>query len=558
VPNSIKIRLMKMRLSLRAFLIFSPVSILAVIFADFDTSDSFRDIILELILGVIATAALGSVLLVFYPLWSRMKPSWARFIVLALVIAIGGAVRGFTIFELGPLFEFYGGTELFGRVANSISTTILWLVILSLFIDSTMQFQRKFSDLIGELFARRAGVIQLSAKGSVLSDIQQDLRKLQQDIPEGELRDEELEKIAKTLRIDVVEKIKSHSKELWAIKGAKPPTLKLFPMIRVAIGQLRYSAVFLMAFYGLAGIGNLSSAVGSVEALWRVSITLGVIWLVDLGYRKVLSRQSRPPIWVNLSYLLALGTIVLFPMGLAGFFLSESTLGFLYLIPLVVLTASIPVLESTLRISQAARDELLDNLVELRDSANSIDFPSSGPQRYSNSALASYLHNSLQAELQSIAYALERAASSPDHVGLGRASLERMRALASRSLDEEFESFLDLPLGHLNKVISAWQGILRINLEWENSQMDSGNPKIVTVVQIIEEVASNAVTHGEATSLQVSVSRDGEDFIIEISSNGKNVTPSKPGSGSVWLKGFIDEQMFFDRASRSEGLKFRV
>jgi signal transduction histidine kinase len=558
VPNSIKVRLMKMRLSLRAFLIFSPVSTVAVVFADFDISDTVIDIVLELTLGVIATAALGTVLWVMYPIWNRIKPGWERFSLLAFVITLGGAVRGFVIFELGPLFAFDGGTQLIGRVANSMSTTFLWLVILSLFIDSTVKFQRKFSNLMGELFVKRAGELQVNAQSTVLNDVQQGLRRLQEQIPEGDLGDDELEKIAQKLRVDVVEKIKAHSRELWAIKGAKPPALRLLPMIGVAIGQLRYSAGFFMAFYGLAGIGNLSSAVGPLEALWRVSLTLGVIWIADFGYRRVLLKKTNPSPLANLTYLLVLGVIVLFPMGLAGYFLSASAWGFIYLIPLVILTASIPVLESTLRISQDVRDELLSDIIDLRDSGISVHSSGSEGQRYSNLALASYLHNSLQAELQSIAHALERAASQPEHVGLGRASLERIRALASKSLDEEFETFLDLPLEHLRKVIEAWAGILSIQLNWEDAESHFGNPKMVTVVQIIEEVASNAVTHGEATFLQVSVSSEDADFVIQISSDGRNVSSSKPGSGVIWLEGFVDEQTQFDSTPPPESLRFRV
>lgn len=547
-----------MRLSLRAFLIFSPISTVAVIFADFDTSDTFIDIFLELTLGLIATAALGLTLLVMYPIWNRIRPSWKRFTILAFVLTLGGAVRGIVIFELGPQFSFDSGTQLFGRVANSMSTTILWLIILSLFIDSTVKFQRKFSTLMGELFVRRAGELQVNARTTVLSDVQQDLRKLHEEIPEGELGDGDLERIAKKLRVDVVEKIKAHSKELWAIKGANPPALKLLPMIRVAIRQLRYSVGFLMTFYGLASIGNLSSAVGVVEALWRVSVTLGVIWIADFGYRRLLLTNSNLSPWANLIYLFVLGVVVLYPMGLVGYFLNSSPLGFIYLIPLVAVTASIPVLESSLRISQAARDELLRDLIDLRDSELSMSLSDISHQRFSNSALASYLHNSLQAELQSIAHALERAASQPEHVGLGRASLERIRALASKSIDEEFETFLDLPLEHLMKVIKAWEGILSIQLNWDDAASHFGNQKIVTVVQIIEEVASNAVTHGEATFLHVSVTSEGVDFLIEISSDGRNVRPSKTGSGAIWLEGFSDEKLSFDSTPRPESLRFRV
>lgn len=159
-------------------------------------------------------------------------------------------------------------------------------------------------------------------------------------------------------------------------------------------------------------------------------------------------------------------------------------------------------------------------------------------RRVSNTDLASYLHNSLQSEIHGIIFALEGAATNPDKVELGRSSLARLRILTQRSLDEEFRAFASVPLHHLNQVVEGWKGILDISLDWNPPESMAGDSRVPTVVQIIQEVASNAAVHGGATKLDVVVAVEGGAFHVILVSNAPEVVPPVTGQGTSWLQSF--------------------
>jgi hypothetical protein len=540
VPESIWSRLKRLRISYQAFALFSPVSILAPVFGDFRASDTFLDLALELTLGLIATGTLGLTLLLLSPVWRNIPPSWIRLVVITIVIVMGGTARGFVLYHLGPILSFDVDTDLVGRILNSITSTYLWLTILSLFIEARDNFRSRFAAVVSQLIAVNSSKYSNSHKSELLNDVERSLRELQDWIPR-KFNQGDLFEIASRLRTEVVERIRAHSSDLWEIRSVEAPGIRFAPLLRLATSRLNYSLGFLLGFYGIAGIGNLSSYIGFQNATIRVSIALVVLATAHLIYRKAIDKMLAPQLWLNLGYVLFLGSIVLVPMGFIELFASGSVLAIGYLLVLVALTAAIPVLESTLRISEIAREELLEFVSSLKDLQVEPGFRSMHPSAYPNARLASFLHNSLQAELQGIAFALERASVQPGNVGLGKATLERLRLLSARSLDQDFAEFESQPLGHLTRVIQGWRGILEIELDWTIDQGLMSDPKLGTVVQIIEEVASNSVTHGEATNLKAVVTVKDSGFQVRITNNGKWISNASQGFGSAWLRSFARE-----------------
>lgn len=554
MAKSIWVRLQNLRLSLRAFLLFMPVSLLAPTFGDFKVSDSTLDLFLELTLGVISTLTLGGVLLLFHPFWKSIEPSRTRLALISASILLGGAARGIVIHFLGPAFAFDVQTELLGRVLNSLSTTFLWLTLLALFVEAADSFKRRFAVLMEQLLADRAFNHSKTRQVQVLGDVEQRLKSLRSEIP-GRPDTEVFSEVASKLRSQVVGKIRAHSSELWEIRSMKTPRLKISQVLKLAVERLDYSLSFLIVFFGIASLGNLSSSIGFSDALLRVSLALLTLTVSHLIYTRFVTRTVRDHFWANLIYVLAIGLIVLVPIGFIEFFLSSSVLAVAYLPFLVLVTASIPVLESSLRISEVAREELLLMVSKQNDLKGQESSDADFMDQYSSSRLAAFLHNSLQSEIQSIAFALEKASSQPEHVGLGRATLDRLRSLSLRSLDEDFAAFQDQPTDHLDRVIEGWRGILEIKLDWLVDESAKADPRLGTVVQIIEEVASNAVTHGEATQLSAVVVGDSSSFEVRITNNGTKLVDGKTGSGSAWLQSFA---IAGQKTSPSAELVFRV
>jgi hypothetical protein len=306
----------------------------------------------------------------------------------------------------------------------------------------------------------------------------------------------------------------------------------------------------------VVGIPNVGSVVGLVEATWRVLLAAAVLVVWHAAYGKLVVPRIAPGFRTHIFYLLSLGVVVQIPMGVPWYLFDRSALAPIFMLLLTVPIAALPVADSALRLAELARGEVLDILENPGPRGGAGEASPNGA--VPSSSLAAYLHNSLQSEIQGIILALKVAASRPDQIHIGQASLQRLRLLSNRSLDEQFASFTALPIEHLHQVIAGWQGVLDISLEWELDTEGESDPRIATVVHIIEEVASNAAVRGGATTLQARVANDDGGYFVTCSSNAPLALEGGVGLGSTWLESFVEEGKTIRHSRESTSQTFRV
>ncbi len=547
-------RLLELRLSTKSFALFSIVSVGAIPVGDFTATDTAADVFLEILLGVLATAVLG---LYLWPLWTLMLKTMPagsrRFIAILVAFAGGGVLRGLTIHYLGPAFNFDVDTVLLQRIGNSVATTVVWLTVFSLFTQATNDFSARYKTLMGGIIAARQRKLTPAELSGILGSLEAGLRGVILPAEKGNYTERQLTQLASALRLEILGKIRDHTRGLWVLEGVEVPRLRFFPLLKLALGRLEYSWVFFSLVFGIVGVANLATIIGFPEAAWRVAIAVGVIYGSDHVFRRVIRPFSQSRWDVHAGFLLAVGVLVMVPLGFFEFFLVGSGWSAIYLLVLAVPTALIPVMGSTLVLAQVARKELLSEL----ETFNSSNIREGNGSR-SGADLASFLHNSLQSEIHSIIFALEGAATDPTKVALGRSSLERLRLLANRSLDEQFDSFRAVPLEHLAQMVEGWRGILDVSVEWLPDSDVDDDPRVPTVVQIIQEVASNAVVHGGATALDVSVKVEGDDFVVSLVSNAPNSSRREAGQGDRWLESFAVASSKPSAPADHTSLEFRV
>lgn len=539
-------RLVALRVTPWAGVLFSVLSIAAVPFADIAPGDTPSDVVQELTLGLIATLGLWAIV---WPgiliIRSAMRPGWGRQVAIVVVITLGGALRGVVIFSWGAMLSFESDASLVLRLMNSVTTTVVWLVVLSLFTHAGASFKRRYGTLFRQVALARASTASNSEVSKILGGLEASLRGLEVAPVDEALAQDEMARIAAQLERDTVGRIREHSKDLWSFGSRNVPRLRFLPLLRLAVERLDYSVGFVVIVFVVLGIPNVASVVGLGEATWRVLLAALVILSGHFLYWLVVVPRMRAGFGSHLVYLVTLGALVQIPMGLPWYLLENSSAAPLFSALLVIPIAALPVLDSTLRLAELARDEVLSALQGPADDHQSDPLdrglsPALSAQRpISRASLAAYLHNSLQSEIQSIILALKSAASDPTKVDIGQASLQRLRVLTSRSLDEEFSSFTSVPREHLDQVIAGWKGILDISLQWRVESRHDDDPRVATVVQIIEEVASNSAVHGRATTLVVSVSREGGDFVVSVETDSPDVAVRAPGQGSQWLDAYL-------------------
>lgn len=549
-------RLRSLQIRPIAGILFSIVSVVALPFGDLAIGDGAMDVLREVALGLIATAVLWVVVAPGLVFLRRRRTTWSRQALLLAVLIAGGIARGLVILSLADSFGFVSNAGVGQRLANSVSTTVLWLGVLSLFVDAAARFSSRYEAAFTGLALARASTISDSAVAKILGHLESGLRSVELPSLDESLAREEMARVASSLEGDIIARIKSQSRELWSFSRADKPRLRLVPLLRLATERLDYSLGLVVAIFGTVWSVSLASTVGAVEALWRVGAAVLLLVVMDRGFRRLRRKTGLNRLWPSALYLITLGILVQIPMGVAVYAIENTSFAPLVILLLILPTAALPVMDSTLNLADSAREDLLKTVLSIETGSAAKGQPATR----STSELASYLHNSLQSEIQSIVVALKSASSDPSRIDVGKASLERLRIIASKSLDEEFAAFSKAPLDHLAQVMKGWEGILEIELSWRTKREQRSDPRVATVVHIIEEVASNAAVHAGATKMDVLVTYDNDNdrFGIRISSNKGLGSIKVRGQGSSWLGQFVGESRHQSSTRSSYEVTYQV
>lgn len=560
VPKTFIRRVQAIELSYQSFAYFSVISILAVPIGDLRAGSSLTVVGLQLAVGIIATAIAATVVFAGWAVIARTQlTGLTKVLALVLLLVSAGAVRGIAIYWLLLTVEVDSIRDLGSRIVASIVTTLVWLIMLSLFESVAAEFSRNYLTVVQKLLRHREAALDVSERASALQQIQAELERIDVPLETDRVAQPQLSALAQQLRADLLVQVRQIGHELWAVKTVDYPRLRVLPMLKLAVAHLHYSFSFVATTWGIFSFTYVANDLGPLRALVQVSASLVLFAVLHTLYTRFLKSWANSRPLVNVAYLLIVGFLVGVPNGIFDSF--QDGLGWgSFLFSLIVLaTAAIPVIESALNISDQARQKFIADLVSLLPRAQS---PGPGhtpgqtiaPTAASREQLASFLHNSLQAEIRGIIASLEAGAQHPQQVDAGRASLGRLRSLVSRSLDQDFTSFHQAPQDHLLRVVEGWRGILDLSVSWRIPQDALKDHRLPVIVQIIEEVASNSVVHGAATELRVDVGTDAGDFIISITHDGTEPPEHEGGEGLTWLSQYYNEPFVGPQGTR----EFRV
>jgi signal transduction histidine kinase len=263
------------------------------------------------------------------------------------------------------------------------------------------------------------------------------------------------------------------------------------------------------------------------ESIWRTStyIVISGIGLWLFQYVQVKGYG----VWVNYLFLISMGTLPIYGSevlaALFDFKQNFFAASFITPVPIAVI-----IVLSLLKLTQKDRRFLLNLLQQkegeiFKQTAQGLDAE--------KRQLASYLHNSFQSELLSLSSQLAAAAVSKDKDQTA-SILQRVSAVAQRSLTDDLSRMNQEPLERLNEVIESWKNLLQIELHVPQEVLIRKLNSHV-FLQTVEEVSSNAYRHDKATKVTIT-SEPGEiGTRIFFQSNGVQPISKSKGMGSNWL-----------------------
>lgn len=151
--------------------------------------------------------------------------------------------------------------------------------------------------------------------------------------------------------------------------------------------------------------------------------------------------------------------------------------------------------------------------------------------------LAGLLHGRVQSRLLGCAMAIEFAGDDPSSL---QAALDRTSAV----LAEDWYQGLgdDSTKGSILDVLITWNGVAQVEVAGDRWLMSSKDPDLVAVV---EELVANAIRHGGARRVEVTVERDGSDRIVTVVDDGIGGPMTRPGLGTTLLErvGAVDRRI---------------
>ena len=147
---------------------------------------------------------------------------------------------------------------------------------------------------------------------------------------------------------------------------------------------------------------------------------------------------------------------------------------------------------------------------------------------------AGVLHGPVQTKLVACAMAIEHAAEAGDVIAVNQA-LVQARAVLEQPVPALAADLHSTIAAEVQRKAALWRGLVDITIDLEPAVAAVGGQLAKDVGAVVEEGIANAIQHGAATEVHVSITHQGNQVIIRIVDNGSGATDGRAGLGSQLL-----------------------
>jgi len=148
-----------------------------------------------------------------------------------------------------------------------------------------------------------------------------------------------------------------------------------------------------------------------------------------------------------------------------------------------------------------------------------------------NKDLAQYLHGNLQSRLLATAFAIETAGAISNDIELS-AQLEVARQALARPFDHYFEMMQNSFTAEIKNLTDHWGALLLTSLVFSSSDDQFSENESRAALLCIEEGLANALHHGHASEVAITVTTTKTMHVLSLIDNGIGPTSGLPGLGS--------------------------
>lgn len=528
-------------ISPRLLAFYAPLSFTAVPVALIQVEIQAADL---LALAAIVTAVACALLALLIPIDRALKLTGAtRVVFFTGYVMMVGALRGVALVVTAGLLGINDPVDLATRLINSILNTSFWVLILAgllaLVRENIERYEQHFAEktleAAGQIEASKNLVTQQIDSMPQLLVLKENLKRVLSNLDISRFSERDLLLAATVIKSEVENSLRPFSHKIWFSEALTRPRLRGSGLLSEAISRPQFapltSALVLSVWFGIGALSVLSPIAAVTGAL-----ATGLSAFAIAAIAKVIAKAAPANLLLGLgllgisSALIYLGTVLSVIAAESeqltiNVFVSGALFPAANFLVLVITSLSLQI-----RATYQVIDGLLDSAASLANSRLRSEF-------------ASYLHNSLQAELSSLALQLEKAAAGSGDSD--QAVRDRLAELSRRSIGEDFASRALRPRDRLTKVAAAWEGIIEIRL-LENPLSGIQESVLPVVLELIEESIANAVRHASASWIEFKFEPEAKGCLATITSPGQSQGKGVESLGSSWLKANAKELSVVD------------
>jgi signal transduction histidine kinase len=476
---------------------------------------------------------------------TNRKPNWWLTVV---AFFVAGALRGLAVWSVGRAWGIIPDSDLLFRVTSGFLLVLGGMSTLAIYEASRIKQEEQLAALqlqttrLDELrggIRERIRISQEELVEKVRGILQPIVAQLRTDLKSADAKS-----AVNTIQNAVDQLVRPLSREMGSagsdfeksiVEGARATSARRLKETwpkRVQVSSMMVPALAVFATMTTAP-GPLALYVPAVAFLAFLTVT--VLVFAVFQFTRAVTAGLWLPVWVAFIFSLApaalaplLAKTVLDALG----WVTPSANWFQFGLVLAS-TVVIAFLMQLVRTQRAGHEQKLRNVVRDLSVLNS---QLRQEVWFNRRRTAAVLHGPIQASLYASAMRINPAEKlSPEMVE----AVERDIATALAKLDgsnmiEPFESVMA-------QIQEVWEGVAEVRLEaipGELKHVFENNPTASSCsLEIIREAVSNAVKHGKASIIEVSIRLTGESFLsIEVRNNGKMVPADKrAGYGSEIL-----------------------
>lgn len=530
-------------------LILIPLGVIAVLTSQAGTISTWRELLQWSLVGlggvVTGSLWLAALSIPFHALFWRAQAPRSRAFLVIMTAATTGAAFGVGIWIFARVLALDDVDPLWWRILGSAVIVAWFEIVFALSFDARARLRARQEALIDDALALESARLTTTSmldelQAEVTQEVNRGLTEVRARLPRITSPDEadalltRWPEVAAELRDAAAQTVRPLSRQLWESAPGSPERPRPWSLVAYVVSHQPLRPLAVSTLYvlgsGAAAVRESSLTAGIIQLAIGVLIIVGVMAVANFV-------MSRAPRWHALVFIwtalvLQVPVIAVYALSSSGAMAPDSAVGMVATViaGLVVILAT-SAFGAVSRLSAQRLDimaaELNREFIEATARSQSL----AGLLREAGGIV----HGSVQSRLLGSAMAIEEAGRNGDPEQFSAALTRALEALENPvpTLGRPRASTV---LDELARRSNLWEGLCEVEYVVGADVTDLAPETIDAIGRITEEGIANAVGHGEAQHVVVTldVDREASDslwLLLSVSDDGSGPLSSAPVAG---------------------------